>query len=146
MKEGKDSFHQLQSQICQRVQTKLSTLPPTPGPFPGFLSQWMALPSIQLCNPGTRSQSALHCPLPPHTQSITKSYQRAPKHIHFSPLASHCLGPCYYHLSPGLLQQSTPAPHLLPPSDSQVAAAVTFRKLNLIRSLPFKILQCFPLS
>lgn len=41
-----------------------------------------------------RQKSALHCPLPPppRTQSITKSCQRAPKHIHFSPFTSHCLG------------------------------------------------------
>lgn len=67
--------------------------------------------------------------LPSAPNLPTKSYQRAPKHIHFSPFASHSHGPRYSKSLPLHL-------HLLPPTDSLSAAEMTFQKPNLIRSLP----------
>lgn len=60
-----------------------------------------------------RQKSALYCPLLPpsphpiHHQVLSKGSQTHPTSLH---LPHTALGPCYYHLSPGLLQQSSPAP------------------------------------
>lgn len=82
-----------------------------------------------------RSQkSTLHCPLPPHPQSIPSPIKELPNtstslHLHHTALV-HAI--TTYHLG----YSNSLRLHLLPPTDSHVAAAVTFQKPNLFRSLP----------
>lgn len=114
-----------------------STLPPTPSPFPGSLSQWMALPSVQLCKPGARSQPSTR-PLPLHIQSITKSY-----HVY---LPKSSLTPTSLHLHHTALVDPITTPHLgcsnslqSPPLTSYWFSRCRCSDLseaNLIRSLP----------